>query len=99
MSQQFALILAVCLFFAGAGGALARRSILVTTLSLLFAQTSGIFLLVHAALEREDPGGLSRAIILILLSVALFMIQGAVAIAIYRHRATVNIDELRELRG
>ena len=54
---------------------------------------------VHTGLSHGDGGGMARALIFILLCGGIALVQGAVAIAVYRHRASTNLDEFRELRG
>ena len=99
MSPNFVLTIAILLFFCGIAGALSRRSVLVTSLSLLLSQSGSVLIFVHTGLSHGDGGGMARAMIFILLCGGIAMVQGSVAIAVYRHRASTNLDEFRELRG
>lgn len=87
------------LFVLGLGGALVRRSLLVTLLALELAAMGAVVVLVGFALPAGDPEGLARAVVLLFVAVAHAVLGAAVAIAIFRRRGTLNLDELRELEG
>lgn len=91
--------LGVVLFMLGFLGLLVRRSFLASLAGALLALVGAGLVFGHYALLRGDPGGLARAVVLLLLGGALAGAGSAFAIAIYRRRGTVNLDELRELRG
>lgn len=87
------------LFVLGLGGALVRRSLLVSLLALELAAMGAVVVLVGFALPAGDPGALARAVVLLFVAVAHAVLGAAVAIAIFRRRGTLNLDELRELEG
>jgi NADH-quinone oxidoreductase subunit K len=93
------LILATALLVVGLTGALVRRSLLVSLLCTELALLGGVTAFFAFALPAEDPGGIARAAVLLFLCAAHALLGAAVAIAVYRRRGTLNLDELRELRG
>lgn len=93
------LLVGTALFVLGLGGALVRRSLLVALLSLELAATGAVVVFVGFALPEGDASGLARAAVLLFVAVAHAVLGAAVAIAIFRRRGTLNLDELRELQG
>lgn len=93
------LLVGTAMFVLGLGGALVRRSLLVALLSLELAASGSVVVLVGFALPEEDASGLARAAVLLFVAVAHAVLGAAVAIAIFRRRGTLNLDELRELQG
>jgi NADH-quinone oxidoreductase subunit K len=93
------LIIAVGLLFLGLSGALVRRSLLVALLSLQLSALAGVVAFVAFGMLRGDPDGLARAVVLLFLAAVQAVLGATVAIVVFRRRATVNLDELRELRG
>ena len=93
------LLLAIGLFFIGIAGALIRRSLLVSLLSLQVSMLGGVVAFVAFATLRGDPDGIARAVVLLFLAVVQAVLGATCAIVVFRRRGTVNLDELRELRG
>lgn len=93
------LLVASGLFIVGLAGALTRRSLIVTLASTQLSLSGGVVAFVHYALVRGEATGLSSAILLLILGGCTAVPGAAMAIAIYRRRGTLNLDELRELRG
>ncbi len=93
------LLTGTALFIVGLGGALVRRSLLVALLSLELAGLGAVVVMVGFALPEQDEAGLARASVLLFVAVAHAVLGAAVAIAIFRRRGTLNLDELRELQG
>jgi NADH-quinone oxidoreductase subunit K len=93
------LIVAVALFFLGLAGALVRRSLLVTVLSLQVASLGAVLAFVAFGIANADSGGLARGVVVLFVGVVHAILGAAVTIAVFRRRGTVNLDELRELRG
>jgi len=93
------LFCAAMLFFIGLGGALTRRAwpVVLTCLLISFAGVGLAF--VDAARATANPAALAKGAVLILLVGPLAVVGNAVAIAVYRRRGSVNLDELHELRG
>lgn len=92
-------VTALALFIVGLCGMLIRRSLLTALLCLNLSVLGASLLFCVFALRRRDAAGLRDAL-LMMASVSLLSSAGAaVAIAVFRRRATVHLDELRELRG
>jgi NADH-quinone oxidoreductase subunit K len=96
---QLLTILGVGLLVIGLTGALLRRSWLVVLASLELGLLGVSVLFIAFGAARDDPAGVARGVILLVLAVAYAVVGAAVAVAVFRRRATVNLDELRELRG
>lgn len=93
------LLLATLLFVVGLAGALLRRSLLVTLLSFELCVLGAVLAFVDFAVARGDGAGLAKAAVLLFLGVTHAVLGAAATLAVFRRRATVNLDELRELRG
>lgn len=93
------LLVGTLLFFLGLGGAMVRRSLLVALLSVQVSVLGGVTTFVAFAILRGDPDGLARAIAVIFLATVHAVLGATVTIVVFRRRSTVNLDELRELRG
>jgi NADH-quinone oxidoreductase subunit K len=93
------LLVGITLFVLGLGGVLLRRSLLVAMMGGVLSSMGSALVFGHFALVRQDPEGVARGVLLLLLSGCLAVVGGGLAIAIYRRRGTVNLDELRELSG
>jgi NADH-quinone oxidoreductase subunit K len=93
------LLVAVALFFLGLSGALVRRSLLVAVLSMQVASVGAVLAFVAFGVARGDSGGLARAVVVLFISVVHAVLGAAATIAVFRRRGTINLDELRELRG
>lgn len=94
MSLPPLLVAGLGLVIIGVIGMVTRRSFLHVLVS---AQVAGIGPALVFALQK-DRGHVAAA--LYLLVFALLSVAGAaVAVTVYRRRGTVNVDELRELRG
>lgn len=87
------------LFFIGLAGALTRRSLIVVISALVLSWSGPVLLLAHFARMRQDAQGLAHVVLILLLGVSVVVMSCAVAVAAYRRRGTINLDELRELRG
>ena len=93
------LVVAIALFFGGLAGTLIRRSFLIALLSTLLSLCGPVLAFTHFAIARSDGAGMAVALLVLLLGGVLAVMGSATLIAVYRRRATVNLDELRELRG
>lgn len=78
----------------GVIGMVTRRSLLHVLVS---AQVAGIGPALIFALQ-QDRGHVAAAIYVLVFAL-LSVVAAAVAVTVYRRRGTVNVDEVRELRG
>lgn len=93
------LLSGLALFVVGLGGMMVRRSLLTALMGGVIASMGGALAWGHFALARQQPEGVARAVLFLLLSGVFAVVGAGLAIAIYRRRGTVNLDELRELNG
>ncbi len=91
--------LACGLFLTGVAGALLRRSLLLVILSYEICLLGAVLAFVDQAIIRQGDGGLARALIVLLIGVSYSLLGAAATLVIFRRRSTINLDELRELRG
>ena len=93
------LVVAIALFFGGLALSLIRRSFVVALFATLLSLCGPALAFAHFAIGRSDGAGLAVALLVLMLGGVLAVVGSAVLIAVYRRRGTVNLDELRELRG
>lgn len=85
------------LVLVGIVGVLARRSLLSVLLSFNVGVVGACLLLASA--EAEHPKGLVAAFVVAGCGLWVSLCGGAVALAVYRRKGTLHVDELREMRG
>ena len=99
------LLLAAALFAIGVGGFLLRRNVIVVLMSielmlnaanLSFIAGSRRHALANGAL---DPQGPTFAIFVIVVAAVEAAVGLALVIALYRHKQSVSLDDVRELEG
>ncbi len=83
----------------GVVGAMIRRSLLAIALCLQLSFLGAMLLFSTFSQIRGNEKGLSIAIVLMLAFSLQMLLVCALAVFTYRHRGTLNVDELRELRG
>ncbi len=94
MTLPALLVAGLGLVIIGVIGMVTRRSLLHVLVS---AQVAGIGpALVFA--QKADHGHVAAAIYLLVFAL-LTVASAAVAVTVYRRRGSVNVDEIRELRG
>ena len=99
MTPAAALAAGLAFFVVGLGGAATRRSLLVVLMSTELCVLGAAIVFAAYGAARGDPRGAAYAVVVLVLGAVLALVGAATAIAVYRRRATVNLDELRELRG
>lgn len=90
-------LLGIGLFFIGTIGMLARRSLVHVLVAALISAMGAICVFAHygtgaAYAERA-------ALVFAAVFAAVLLVGAALAITLYRRRETINVDEVRELRG
>ena len=93
------LVVGLVFFCLGLCGLILRRTLLIALMGGILASMGTALVFSHFALARQDAEGLARAVLILLLNGCLSVVGAGLAIAIYRRRGTVNLDELRELSG
>ena len=99
MAVEPLTIAALALLLIGLLGMLIRRSVLVALMALNVSVLGAALMFCAVAIRHHDATGLANAVIVTALVVVLSLLGSAVAIAVFRRRATIHLDELRELRG
>ena len=95
---EYYLVLAAVLFCIGAVGVLTRRNALVLLMSVeLMLNAANLTLLAFARLHGDNTGH-----VMVFFVIAVAAAEAAVGLAIllnvFRHRETINVDELRALK-
>lgn len=93
------LILATVLFCIGVVGVLTRRNAIVAFMSIELMLNAANLAFIAFARSLDDPRGHAVAFFVMAVAAAEAAVGLAIIVAVFRRRATVNLDELRELRG
>jgi NADH-quinone oxidoreductase subunit K len=99
LDLPFTLLAACALVVIGLAGMLLRRSLLVTVMGVELCLLGAALAFSAYAIARGDPVGLAAGVVILLVGAVWAVIGSALALTLFRRRGTVNIDELRELRG
>jgi len=92
------LVLAFLLFAVGAAGVLLRRNALILLMSIELMLNGANLALLAVAREMGDHAGHGLALFVMCVAAAEAAVGLALVLAIFRHRRTVNVDELRSLK-
>lgn len=93
------LILAVLLFVIGAIGVLTRRNAIIAFMSVELMLNAANLAFLTFARSWGDGRGHVFAFFVMAVAAAEAAVGLAIIVSVFRKRATVNLDELRELRG
>ncbi|MCP4504367.1 MAG: hypothetical protein GY822_31005 [Deltaproteobacteria bacterium] len=85
------------LLLSGILGLLLRRSMISVLLSLNTAMLGAALLLVGSS--AGGPQGQASAFVIACVTLLVSIAGGAMSVAVYRRKGSLNIDEQRELRG
>lgn len=91
--------LAAVLFSIGAAGVLMRRNALVMFMSIELMLNSVNLTFIAAGSEFGLVEGQVAALFVMVVAAAEVTIGLAILVAVFRHRASANVDQLSELRG
>ena len=91
--------LAAFLFTIGVAGVLLRRNALVMFMSIELILNSVNLTFVAASKDLGLVEGQVAALFVVVVAAAEVTVGLAILVAVFRHRATANVDELSELRG
>ena len=97
-SQHF-LIVSGLMFSFGVLGVLWRRNAIGVLLSVEVMLNAGNLALVGFARERSEVDGQALALFVMAVAAAEAAVGLALVVSVFRSRRTLNLDELRELRG
>lgn len=93
------LLLAAALFSMGAGGVMIRRNALVMFMSIELMLNSVNLTFVAVSKELGLIEGQVAALFVMVIAAAEVTVGLAIIVAIFRRRASANVDELAELKG
>ncbi len=93
------LLLAAALFSIGVGGVLIRRNALVMFMSIELMLNSVNLTFVALSKELGLIEGQVAALFVMVVAAAEVTVGLAIIIAIFRRRASANVDELAEMKG
>jgi NADH-quinone oxidoreductase subunit K len=93
------LVLSAVLFVIGVAGVLVRRNALVILMSIELMLNAANLALLGFARQMGDTTGHGLAVFVMTVAAAEAAVGLALILAIFRHRGTVNVDEVRALRG
>ncbi|MBN2362304.1 MAG: NADH-quinone oxidoreductase subunit NuoK [Deltaproteobacteria bacterium] len=93
------LVLAGTLFAIGAAGVVSRRNAIVALMSIEIMLNAAILAFLAFARLHGDLRGHAMAFFVMAVAAAEAAVGLAIVVAVFRRRATVNLDELRELKG
>jgi NADH-quinone oxidoreductase subunit K len=93
------LVLAKVLFCIGAVGVLTRRNAIVAFMSIELMLNACNLAFLTFSRSMGDPRGHAIAFFVMAVAAAEAAVGLAIVVAVFRKRATVNLDELRELHG
>ena len=93
------LVLSAILFVTGVAGVLVRRNALVLLMSIELMLNASNLALLGFARSLGDNTGHGLAVFIMTVAAAEAAVGLALVLAIFRHKKTVNVDEIRTLRG
>jgi NADH-quinone oxidoreductase subunit K len=99
ISVHHYLILSVVLFALGVAGVLVRRNALILLMSIELMLNAANLALLAFARSMGDETGHGLALFVMVVAAAEAAVGLALVLAIFRHRRTVNVDEVRSLEG
>jgi NADH-quinone oxidoreductase subunit K len=98
ISFEHYLVLSFLLFALGAAGVLLRRNALVLLMSIELMLNGANLALLAVSRHIGDEAGHGLALFVMCVAAAEAAVGLALVLAIFRHRRTVNVDELRMLK-
>ena len=99
MNISWYIVLSALLFGIGAVGILVRRSPLVILLCLELMLNAGNLALVAFSREVGNGQGQVFALIVMVVAACEVVVGLGLIVAIFRRKLSLNVDDLRELRG
>lgn len=96
---EWYLVLSILLFSIGVAGVLLRRNALIIFMSIEMMLNAANLLFVAFARHLGDLNGQVFVFFTITVAAAEVAVGLALAVVIFRNRASVNIDEMRMMKG
>lgn len=92
------LMLGAVLFAIGAVGVLTRRNALIIFMSIEIMLNAVNLTLIAFSRYRGDEGGQAIAFFVIAVAAAEAAVGLAIVLSVFRHKQTVNVDEVKALK-
>lgn len=99
MPLNYFLVLSVVLFVLGAATVMTRRNAIVAFMGVEVMFNAANLAFLTFARQQVDVKGHTIAFFVMAVAAAEAAVGLAIIISVFRKKATVNLDELRELRG
>jgi NADH-quinone oxidoreductase subunit K len=99
MAVEWYLVLSALLFATGAVGVLIRRSPLVILLCLELMLNAGNLALLAFSRSLDNQDGQIFAIVVMVVAACEVVVGLGLIVAMFRNRLSLNVDDMRELRG
>ena len=93
------LVLSFLIFAVGVTGVLVRRNALIVLMSVELMLNGANLALLGAARQVDDAAGHGLALFVMTVAAAEAAVGLALVLALFRHRKTVQVDEIRSLKG
>lgn len=93
------LLVSILLFSIGTAGVLIRRNAIVVFMCIELMLNAGNLALVTFARHHADTAGHIYVLLVMGVAAAEVAVGLAIIIAVFRHRKTVDVDDLREMHG
>ena len=99
MSLECYLILSVLLFTIGVIGVLIRRNAIIIFMCIELMLNAANLAFVAISRELGDPSGQIFVFFVMTVAAAEVAIGLAIIVSVFKHRETVNVDEVNSLKG
>jgi NADH-quinone oxidoreductase subunit K len=96
---SYYLVLSAILFAVGAAGVLIRRNALVLFMSVEMMLNAANLALITYSRVLEDVEGQVFVLLVMAVAAAEVAVGLAIVVALYRHKATADVDEIDGLKG
>jgi NADH-quinone oxidoreductase subunit K len=100
LSPELAILVTSFVVFAlGAAGVVYRKNPVAVLMSVELMINAAILVLVLGGRTHNNPEGFSVALLVLVLGAAEAVVGLALALAIFRHKSRVDIDDISEVAG
>ena len=99
ISSEYTLILAAILFILGMIGVITRRNLIFMLLSVEIMLNAAGLAFISAGSRWQQPDGQVMFLFILAMAAAEVSIGLALILQMYHHHKTLDVEELREMRG
>jgi NADH-quinone oxidoreductase subunit K len=97
--ENIVLFTALFVFACGAAGVVVRRNPVAVLMCVELMINAAILALVLGSRVHNNPEGQSVALLVLVLGAAEAVVGLALALAVFRNKSVVDVDEPQEIRG